>query len=282
MSSGISPVVPGNIRGERPSRANQSAAQPSPRQGGGGRTDHPATDRSDPDDREGRLTLLADQIAAVERGEAEGGTSDRETAGTHPDRSDRLDGGRAPGAGRRRKTAGRRSGDRSEGAELSPAQQSAAARAICLRLLTVAPRPRAGLAQALRRKEIPDDIAEAVLDRLTQVGLIDDVAYAHSFVRTKHRDRALGRSALRTELRRLGVDEESVADAVETVDPGAERARAQELISKRLDAAMGAGSVAARRRLLGLLGRRGYPPDIALSVVDDAIAGYADGRDEWR
>jgi hypothetical protein len=89
-------------------------------------------------------------------------------------------------------------------------KQSAEAKAICLRLLAIAPRPRAGLAQALRRKEIPDDVIEAVLDRFAEIGLIDDAAYASSFVRTKHRDRALGQTALRAELRKLGVDDESV------------------------------------------------------------------------
>ncbi|MGI8591793.1 MAG: regulatory protein RecX [Nakamurella sp.] len=153
-------------------------------------------------------------------------------------------------------------------------QQLAAARAICLRLLAVAPRPRAGLAQALRRKEIPDAVAEEVLDRLTDVGLIDDVAYAGSFVRTKHRDRGLGQAALRTELRRLGVDEESMASAVETVDTDAERSRATELIAKRVDAAMEAGPIAAKRRLLGLLSRRGYPSAVAVSVVEQALDSY--------
>ena len=160
-------------------------------------------------------------------------------------------------------------------------KQVTEARNICLRLLAVAPRPRAGLAQALQRKEIPDDVAQAVLDRLTEVGLIDDVAYAHSFVRVKQRDRALGRTKLRTELRRLGVDEDIMAAAVQTVDPEAERARAVELIDKRIDATMAAGPVAARRRLLGLLDRRGYPAEIAIAVVEDALSGYADQVDHW-
>jgi len=166
----------------------------------------------------------------------------------------------------------------SAGADLT-SDQSAKARAICLRLLAVAPRPRAGLLQALHRKEIPDQIAAAVLDRLTEVGLIDDVAYANSFVRVKHRDRALGRTALRTELRRLGVDEESAAAAVETVDVDDERVRATELIAKRLDAAMAAGPVAARRRLLSLLSRRGYPSEVAVPVVESALEGYSEGAD---
>ncbi len=125
----------------------------------------------------------------------------------------------------------------------------------------------------MKRKDIPDHIADAVLDRLIEVGLVDDVAYAQSFVRVKHRDRALGRTALRSELRKLGVDEDVTAGAVDTVDAAAERSRAAELVAKRLDSALEAGSVAARRRLLGLLSRRGYSFEIAVPVVDEALDG---------
>ena len=58
----------------------------------------------------------------------------------------------------------------------------------------------------------------AVLDRFVEVGLIDDRAYAEAFVAAKHRDRALGATALRTELRRKGVDDETVDAAVRRVD----------------------------------------------------------------
>ena len=141
-------------------------------------------------------------------------------------------------------------------------------------MLSIAPRPRAGLAQALHRKEIPQDVATEVLDRFAEIGLIDDVAYAQSFVRVKHRDRALGRVALRTELRKLGVDDEVMSDAVRAIDTEAERARAAELIDKRIDAAMVAGPIAARRRLLGLLDRRGYPAEVAVPVVESALEAY--------
>jgi len=200
-------------------------------------------------DRESRLAALAGQIAAVQ------GLHQQQSDGVGPVVRDSL-----------------------------PAQpdQTAAAKAICLRLLAVAPRPRAGLAQALRRKEIPDNIAETVLDRLTEVGLIDDVAYANSFVRTRHRDRALGRTALRTELRKLGVAEEVTAEAIDSVDVQAERTRAAELIGKRLDSAMVAGAVAGRRRLLALLDRRGYSPEVAISVVESALVAYSQGADGSR
>lgn len=155
-----------------------------------------------------------------------------------------------------------------------PGDPEVVAKQICLRLLTIAPRPRAELAQTLARRDIPVEVADQVLDRLTQVGLIDDAAYAAAFVRTKQRDRALGRAALRTELRRRGVDEEPAGRALAQVDPEMERARAEALVAKRADAAMVAGGVAARRRLLGLLARRGYPADLAIGVVEGALSAY--------
>ncbi len=225
-------------------------------------------------ERDARLAALAQQIAAVEARAGvlpgdEGAGSVAGGSSAHPLDHQQLE----------------ESSPLSAAAQELPGapsekQQTAAAKAICLRLLAVAPRPRAGLAQAMKRKDVPDQIAEAVLDRLTEVGLIDDVAYAQSYVRVKQRDRALGRTALRNELRKLGVGEEIMASAVDAVDADAERARAAELVGKRLDAAMEAGPVAARRRLLGLLSRRGYSFEIAVPVVDEALQSYASGADE--
>ncbi|MDD9204853.1 regulatory protein RecX, partial [Georgenia sp. 10Sc9-8] len=52
------------------------------------------------------------------------------------------------------------------------------ARTIALRQLSAAPRSRAQLADAMARKDVPEAVAEAVLDRFTEVGLVDDAAYA--------------------------------------------------------------------------------------------------------
>ena len=164
--------------------------------------------------------------------------------------------------------------------EDAPGDPEAVARAICLRLLTGAARPRAGLATALRQRGIPQDVADAVLDRFTDLGLIDDRAYAEAFVAAKHRDRALGATALRTELRRKGVDDVIVDAAVRTVDQDAERERARALIARRVDSAMANGAVAARRRLVGLLARRGYSAELAGRVVEEALADYGAQENE--
>src|SRR5688500_10025270 len=57
-----------------------------------------------------------------------------------------------------------------------------AARGICLRALTGAPKTRSQLADLLAAKDIPDDAAETVLNRFTEVGLIDDAAFARAWV----------------------------------------------------------------------------------------------------
>lgn len=150
--------------------------------------------------------------------------------------------------------------------------EASRARDIVLRQLSMMPRPRAVLAGKLKAKEIPDDVAEAVLDRYTELGLIDDQAYAELYVTAKHRDRGLGRYGLEAELRRQGVAEDDLRGAVTSIDEDAERRRATELIGKRLSSALAAGPDAARRRLLGQLSRRGYSSALAVQVVDAVLA----------
>ena len=187
----------------------------------------------------------------------------------------------ADGPGRRRSAGAAAAGGPGH-PEDDPGDPEAVARAICLRLLAVSARPRAGLAAALARKGIPADAAGRVLDRLTEVGLIDDAAYAQSFVASRHRQGALGADALRDELRRKGVDTETASSAVAVVDRDAELERARAFLERRVDSAMAHGPETARRRLLGLLARRGYPADLAQRVVRDVMAAYsADTDRDW-
>ena len=114
------------------------------------------------------------------------------------------------------------------------------ARAIALRMLTGAPRSRAELAEALAKKDVPDEVAATVLDRFTEVGLIDDAAYAQMLVRSRHAERGLSRRALAVELRRRGVDDPTAAQALAQVGDEEEveaafrfaRSTCEELIGK--------------------------------------------------
>jgi regulatory protein len=146
------------------------------------------------------------------------------------------------------------------------------ARAIVLRLLTGAPRSRAQLAEALARRDVPDEVVDRVLDRFTEVGLVDDAEYARMLVRSKHAERGLSRRALAVELRRRGIDEPTAAGALGEVDDEDEAAAARALVERRLAATRGLDPQVRMRRTCAALGRRGYPPGLVVRLVRDALA----------
>lgn len=155
------------------------------------------------------------------------------------------------------------------------------ARGLVLRRLTAAPRSRAQLKADLAGRDVPDDVAERVLDRFAEVGLVDDAAFAEMWVRTRHAGRGLSRAALRRELRDKGIDDETANDALEDIDPDAEVAAASALVARRLSATRGLAVDVRLRRLTGMLARKGYPGGMAMRVVRDALTaeGMAAGVD---
>ena len=159
-------------------------------------------------------------------------------------------------------------GDRGEKQQGDP---EAAALEVCLRLLTAAPRTRAQLDQALRRRGVPQHAADAALDRLAGAGLVDDAAFARAWVDTRHRGRGLARRALTAELRQRGVDEGDVRAAVADLGPEQEAAAARRLVEAKLAATRGRPLATRMRRLSGLLARKGYPAGMAYRVIREAL-----------
>jgi len=145
------------------------------------------------------------------------------------------------------------------------------ARIIALRRLNAAPRSRAELAEDLRKRGVPQDAADEVLDRFIEVGLIDDAAYAKAWVGSRHRGRGLARPALRRELQAKGIDAHLVEEALDVIDDAAEVDRARALAVRRLPALTRLEPAARQRRLIGFLMRRGYPVGIAAQVTREVL-----------
>src|SRR5688500_6269481 len=151
------------------------------------------------------------------------------------------------------------------------------ARGICLRALTGAPKTRSQLADLLATRGVPDEASDAVLDRFTEVGLIDDAAFARAWVSSRQAGRGLARRALSAELRAKGVDSEVAADAVLAVDDDDERAAARRLVDRKVVAMRRLDRATATRRLMGMLARKGYNGGLAAAVVREALD--ADGAE---
>ena len=155
------------------------------------------------------------------------------------------------------------------------------ARALCLRLLTARARTRAELAGQLAKRGYPDDVSARVLDRLAQVGLVDDQDFAEQWVRSRRVNAGKGKRALASELRTKGIDDELIADALADIDTAAERARAEQLVADKLRRERltdESDDAKVARRLVGMLARRGYAQTLAFDVVKVALASERERR----
>jgi regulatory protein len=150
-----------------------------------------------------------------------------------------------------------------------------------LRLLTAQPRTRAELERSLGRAGAPDDVVARVLDRFSELKLVDDEAYAQAYVRTGLAVRRRGSRSLTMELRGRGVAPEVIAEATAEFDPNSEYATARDLAEKRLRGLARLDPPVQRRRLMGLLLRRGFSSAVALGVVNDVLSnGHESDPDE--
>jgi regulatory protein len=161
-----------------------------------------------------------------------------------------------------------------DAADLGPeADHEAVARKILLDQLTGQARSRSELGAKLAKKKVPSEIAERVLDRFEEVGLVDDAAFARDWVQSRQAGRGLARRALAVELRRKGVEQSVITEAVDTVDPASEVEAARELVRRKLPSLARFDEVTVVRRLTGMLARKGYSSGVAFSVVREEIAG---------
>jgi regulatory protein len=153
----------------------------------------------------------------------------------------------------------------------APEDPGERAREICLRLLAARPRTRVELATALRQRGIADEVAAQVLERYGEVGIIDDRAFASAWVTSRHHGKGLARRALAVELRRKGVDDAVVGEALDDLDRDTEAQTARLLVDRKLRSDRGGPPEAVFRRLVGMLARKGYSPGLAVRVVKDAL-----------
>lgn len=136
-----------------------------------------------------------------------------------------------------------------------------------LHFLSYRPRSRAEVARYLAGKEVPAPMAERVLDHLTEVGFIDDAAFARWWVENRLRHRPRGPWALRQELAVRGVNEAVLADSLAAID---EQALAATLALAEAPRYRGLDGATFKRRLAGFLQRRGFGADAVWAATNAA------------
>ena len=155
-----------------------------------------------------------------------------------------------------------------EGPDADP---ESVARTILLDQLTGRARTRKELSDKLASRNVPADIATGLLDRFEEVGLIDDQAFARTWVSQRQQGKGLARRALAQELRRKGIDDVVAREALDEIDADDEQDAARALVRKKLRSLRNVPPDVATRRLVGMLARKGYPPGMSFAIVREEL-----------
>ncbi|MGO1320860.1 MAG: regulatory protein RecX [Galactobacter sp.] len=181
--------------------------------------------------------------------------------------------------------------DVSKPKELKPLTDDEAlhlARAVGLRLLNAQPRTRHELRQKMAERDVPIMAIEQALDEFQKYRYLDDAAFARAWVESRVRSKGFARGRLSQELRRKGVDQELIQEALEQIEPEDEKSRCEEMALKKLGHRTLPPSGPSQedrkerdkvlRRVVGFLARKGFNQGIALSCARRAMDRHDAGE----
>ncbi len=142
-----------------------------------------------------------------------------------------------------------------------------------LNLLSYRARSEYEIRTKLREKEIPDDTIVRVLDRLRERNYVNDLEFTQMWVRNRETFRPRGRRMLQMELRQKGIHNDIITQVLDELDelPGA-----LEVAQKYTRKLKGLEPFAARQKLMGHLGRKGYGFDVIREVTDQVLNAEED------
>lgn len=152
-----------------------------------------------------------------------------------------------------------------------PITDPAAAHARALRMLERRPYPAAELVRALKSRGVVPTVAEGVVERLREAGLVNDATFARTFARSRLVGRGSSVRRVQLELARKGVERTAAGDAIAEVraDEGlaTEDASVERAARKKLRLLAGLDPLTRARRLTAFLARRGYEIDAIRSAL---------------
>ena len=157
---------------------------------------------------------------------------------------------------------------------LSPEKLETRARNVLLHQLARSAKSTSQLRKILDQREIPTEIAEKVLERFTEVGLIDDAAYAETIVNSRRNYKGLAKSAIKRELNEKGVSQALVEEAISGITAEDDFESAKQLATRRYRQMAHLERDVRTRRLAGYLQRKGYGSSSVFAAIKFAEDVY--------
>jgi regulatory protein len=155
--------------------------------------------------------------------------------------------------------------DRADLDRIAHEEQLHAARQYAFLLLSYKARTTSELTQRLTRKGFSPDIISHTLQRLAELKMVDDAAFARRFAEDRVNIGHKGKWRVRGELLKRGIDRKQIDAAI--AEAPDEVAAAKEVAQKYLSRNRRLESDVLKRRLYALLARRGFSPDTIRQVT---------------
>lgn len=155
--------------------------------------------------------------------------------------------------------------------EVRRSAERAEAMRVGLRYLSVRPRSRREVERRLRRDRVGVEAVEHTLDRMEELGYLDDADFAAAFARDRIRLRPCGVRRLRSDLFSRGVSPEDARRGIEAAmveEAVTEEALLDRVASARARRLSATAPDVSRRRLFGYLARRGFAPGSIRAWID--------------
>lgn len=147
--------------------------------------------------------------------------------------------------------------------------------AYALRLLSIRPRAREELRLRLLRRGFSSEVVERVLTRAEDAALLDDRAFAQLYAEDRLLSRPCPRRRVAWELKARGVAAPLAEEAARSVLPElSEEDLARQALAARRKLWEGLPPAVALRRAYSFLLRRGFPPDLARRIAEEAFGPW--------
>ena len=150
-----------------------------------------------------------------------------------------------------------------------PRDYVGAAQTICLNALAVRAKSRGELAAQLKRRGIPLEIADEVLDRLERSKLINDLDFARAWSKSRLSSKKISKRVLAQELRRKEVADDLIAIALDEISSEDEYEAALQLGERKARSLQNYAEDVRTRRITSALARKGYNYGIISRVLKE-------------
>ena len=141
------------------------------------------------------------------------------------------------------------------------------AQTIALSALSRRAKSRGELFTLLKKRGTPEEVANAVLIRLTELGFVNDYEFARYWSESRQRTKKISRRIIIGELRSKGISDEIIEWITSDITDEAEYENALKFAERKANSYARLEGDVAYRRLHGALSRRGFSASVISRVI---------------